>query len=210
MSDVTDTKRPAAGHPAATCPGKGADWSTMTAEELVAFRDAENRKRASALARVITGLPDRGATIQWREVALRGRGLRVRGVPAVARAWQRGRRPGRPAARASRARRRVRGHGGAERLGGTATSPRGCPPSSSRSSTASSGRRLRWRRPSTTAGTCCGTWCGTPRTGESIRRGPPSSVRAPARWSPPWPRSGPEICRSAPAGAGAWSTPLSI
>jgi len=78
MSDVTDTKRPPLGIRLLHALGREPDWSTMTAEELVAFRDAENRKRASALARVITGLPDRGATIQWREVALRGRGLRVR------------------------------------------------------------------------------------------------------------------------------------
>ncbi|MFJ1767554.1 alpha/beta hydrolase [Amycolatopsis sp. NPDC088138] len=54
------------------------DWLTMTAEELVAYREAENRARASAAARVITGEPDPGAEIQWRELALPGRELRVR------------------------------------------------------------------------------------------------------------------------------------
>jgi acetyl esterase len=50
----------------------------MTAEELAAFADAQNRKRASRLARVITGQPDRGAVIGWEEVALPDRRLRVR------------------------------------------------------------------------------------------------------------------------------------
>jgi acetyl esterase len=58
--------------------GKEPAWSTMTAEDLVAFRDAENRKRISRIARVITGLPDRSAVIQWQEIAVPGRGLRVR------------------------------------------------------------------------------------------------------------------------------------
>lgn len=58
--------------------GREPDWSTMTAEELVTYRDAENRRRASRLARVITGRPDRGAAIQWWEVTLPGRGLQVR------------------------------------------------------------------------------------------------------------------------------------
>ncbi|GGT05891.1 alpha/beta hydrolase [Planobispora rosea] len=54
------------------------DWSTVTAEELIAFRDAENRVRASTAARVITGEPDPGATIGWQQVALPGRELPVR------------------------------------------------------------------------------------------------------------------------------------
>ncbi|CRK57892.1 Alpha/beta hydrolase fold-3 domain protein [Alloactinosynnema sp. L-07] len=58
--------------------GKERDWPTMTTEELVAFRDAENRKRSSRFARVITGRPDRGATIRWQEVRLPDRGLQVR------------------------------------------------------------------------------------------------------------------------------------
>ena len=78
MRDVTGTERPPLGIRLLHALGKEPAWSTMTAEELAAFRDAENRKRASRLARVITGLPDRGAVIQWQEVALPGRGLRVR------------------------------------------------------------------------------------------------------------------------------------
>lgn len=54
------------------------DWSAMTAEELAAFRDADNRKRSSRLLRVVTGFPDGGAEIRWREVALPDRVLPVR------------------------------------------------------------------------------------------------------------------------------------
>lgn len=54
------------------------DWSTMTAEELAAYREAENRRRASPEMRAITGMPDRGAAIGWQELALPGRRLPVR------------------------------------------------------------------------------------------------------------------------------------
>lgn len=54
------------------------DWPTITAGELIAYRDAENRFRASAAARVLTGEPDPGAAIQWQELALPGRELPVR------------------------------------------------------------------------------------------------------------------------------------
>jgi acetyl esterase len=67
MNDITAMRRPAE-----------PDWSTVTAEELIAFRDAENRVRASTAARVITGEPDLGATIGWQQVALPGRELPVR------------------------------------------------------------------------------------------------------------------------------------
>ncbi|MFE6664277.1 alpha/beta hydrolase [Streptomyces sp. NPDC057697] len=50
----------------------------MTAEELVAYRDAENRFRASDAARAFTGQPDPGATMEWRRVPLDGRELPVR------------------------------------------------------------------------------------------------------------------------------------
>ncbi|MEU6412375.1 alpha/beta hydrolase [Microbispora sp. NPDC046933] len=78
MSEVTGTERPPLGIRVMHALGKEPDWLAMTAEELVALRDAVNRKRASRLARLITGFPDRGATIEWQEVALPGRGLRVR------------------------------------------------------------------------------------------------------------------------------------
>ncbi|MDP9868091.1 MULTISPECIES: alpha/beta hydrolase [Streptosporangium] len=78
MSEVTDTERPPLGIRLLRALGREPDWSAMTVEELAAYRDAENRKRASRLARVITGFPDRGAAIQWQQVALPGRGLPVR------------------------------------------------------------------------------------------------------------------------------------
>ncbi|MFF9585599.1 alpha/beta hydrolase [Streptomyces achromogenes] len=54
------------------------DFSTVTAEELRAYRDAENRFRSSAAARAILGEPDPGAAIAWQEIALPGRDLPVR------------------------------------------------------------------------------------------------------------------------------------
>jgi acetyl esterase len=72
------TERPTLGIRLLHALGKEPDWAAMTTDELVAFRDVENRKRASRLARVITGLPDRGATIRWREVTLPDRTVRVR------------------------------------------------------------------------------------------------------------------------------------
>ncbi|MDQ7807896.1 alpha/beta hydrolase [Amycolatopsis sp. A133] len=54
------------------------DWLTMTTGELIAYREAENRFRASAAARAVTGEPDPGAVIEWRELALPGRSLPVR------------------------------------------------------------------------------------------------------------------------------------
>ncbi|TJZ54354.1 alpha/beta hydrolase [Streptomyces piniterrae] len=67
MSEVTAAGRP-----------PEPDWLAMTDEELVAYRDAENRVRASAAARAITGDPDPGAAIEWQKVALPGRELPVR------------------------------------------------------------------------------------------------------------------------------------
>ncbi|QYC41515.1 Carboxylesterase NlhH [Nonomuraea coxensis DSM 45129] len=54
------------------------DWDTVTAEELLAFREAENRFRASAAARRVTGDPEPGASIGWRQVSLPGREVPVR------------------------------------------------------------------------------------------------------------------------------------
>jgi acetyl esterase len=78
MSEVTGTERPPLGIRLMSALGKEPDWSTMTAEELVTLRDTVNRKRASRLARLIIGFPDRGATIEWQEVELPGRRLKVR------------------------------------------------------------------------------------------------------------------------------------
>ncbi|MGW2624578.1 alpha/beta hydrolase [Micromonospora taraxaci] len=78
MNDVTGAERPPLGVRVLHALAKERDWLTLTTEELIAFRDAENRKRASRLIRVITGFPDRGATIQWQEVTLPDRRVRVR------------------------------------------------------------------------------------------------------------------------------------
>ncbi|MGV4986801.1 alpha/beta hydrolase [Streptomyces sp. NRAIS4] len=67
MSETTAVKRP-----------PEPDFSAITAEELIAYRDAENRFRASSAARAITGEPDPGAAIEWQDVALPGRDLPVR------------------------------------------------------------------------------------------------------------------------------------
>ncbi|WP_331769791.1 alpha/beta hydrolase (plasmid) [Embleya sp. NBC_00888] len=67
MSDTTTATRP-----------PEPDFSTITTEELLAYRDAENRFRASDAARTILGEPDPGAAIAWREIALPGRDLPVR------------------------------------------------------------------------------------------------------------------------------------
>ncbi|MEV7099512.1 alpha/beta hydrolase [Amycolatopsis sp. NPDC051045] len=54
------------------------DWLAMTTEQLLAYRDAENRFRASDAVRAITGEPDPDAVIEWRNLALPGRELPVR------------------------------------------------------------------------------------------------------------------------------------
>ncbi|MFF4606445.1 alpha/beta hydrolase [Streptomyces sp. NPDC001339] len=54
------------------------NWPVMTAEELAAYRDAENRFRASSAARAITGAPDPGAVMEWQKAVLPGRELPVR------------------------------------------------------------------------------------------------------------------------------------
>ncbi|MFG2395801.1 alpha/beta hydrolase [Streptomyces lydicus] len=54
------------------------DFSAITTEQLIAYRDAENRFRASSTARAMLGEPDPGAAIGWQEIALPGRDLPVR------------------------------------------------------------------------------------------------------------------------------------
>ncbi|MEV7119662.1 alpha/beta hydrolase [Kitasatospora griseola] len=54
------------------------DFDTITTEELLAYREAENRYRASVAARAILGEPDPEAAIEWQELALPGRDLPVR------------------------------------------------------------------------------------------------------------------------------------
>src|SRR5262245_36349307 len=67
MSETTDLRPPAE-----------PDWPAMTPEELLAYREAENRRRSSPEARAITGIPHPGASIEWQDVALPGRELPVR------------------------------------------------------------------------------------------------------------------------------------
>ncbi|GAA3262677.1 alpha/beta hydrolase [Nonomuraea helvata] len=79
MSKIIERKQPPAGvQLRGQAGGEAPDWLAMTAEELVAYRDEENRRRASPAARAITGDPDPGTAIQWQEIALSGRELRVR------------------------------------------------------------------------------------------------------------------------------------
>ncbi|ONM46677.1 alpha/beta hydrolase [Nocardia donostiensis] len=78
MNDVTDAERPPRGIRLLHALQREPDWSTMTSEELIAFRDAANRKAASRIGRVVTGLPDRGAAIEWQEVTLPDRAVPVR------------------------------------------------------------------------------------------------------------------------------------
>jgi acetyl esterase len=54
------------------------DWLSITDDELVTYRTAENRFRASAAARVATGEPDPAATISWETVLLPDRELPLR------------------------------------------------------------------------------------------------------------------------------------
>ncbi|MGG2465042.1 alpha/beta hydrolase [Streptomyces sp. RGM 3693] len=67
MSEATATTRPLE-----------PDFEAITDEELLAYRDAENRFRASSAARTILGEPDPGAATEWQEIALPGRDLPVR------------------------------------------------------------------------------------------------------------------------------------
>ena len=54
------------------------DYATLTAEDLIAYREAENRVRASDEARSVLGERDPGATIGWEEVTLPDRAVPVR------------------------------------------------------------------------------------------------------------------------------------
>lgn len=67
MSETTTATRP-----------PEADFEAITGEQLLAYRQAENRWRASSAARAILGEPDPGVVIGWQEIALPGRDLPVR------------------------------------------------------------------------------------------------------------------------------------
>jgi acetyl esterase len=69
---------PATNHPTIDPRQSERDWPAMTTEELIAYRDAENRRRASPEAQAITGTPDPAATTHWQNLALPGRLLPVR------------------------------------------------------------------------------------------------------------------------------------
>ncbi|MFB9238213.1 alpha/beta hydrolase [Plantactinospora siamensis] len=74
----TTTARPPLGIRLMAGLRKEPDWLAMPPAALDDFRVAENRRRSSALLRVITGFPDRRAEIAWRDLALPDRRLRVR------------------------------------------------------------------------------------------------------------------------------------
>ncbi|WP_369879731.1 alpha/beta hydrolase fold domain-containing protein [Kitasatospora sp. CB02891] len=85
------------------------DFDTITTEELLTHRKAENRCRAPAAARAILGESDPDAAIAWQELALPGRDLPVRVYRPAA-----GRSAVLPLV-VQRPRQRVRGDGGAVR-----------------------------------------------------------------------------------------------
>ncbi|WP_280366480.1 alpha/beta hydrolase [Nocardia wallacei] len=78
MNDATGDGRMPRGIVLVSRLQKDPDWLNMTAEELVTFREAANRKAGSRLFRVVTGLPARGVTIRWEDVTLPDRVLRIR------------------------------------------------------------------------------------------------------------------------------------
>lgn len=73
-----DVERPPLGIRVLAALGRQPDWLALSAEELSAIRDAENRKRASRKARLVTGRPERGVEIGWQEVVLADRAVPVR------------------------------------------------------------------------------------------------------------------------------------
>ncbi len=78
MSDTTDMRQPPLGIRLLHGLRKEPDWTTMSAQALDAFREKENRRRSAALTRVVSGFPDRGASIGWQQLALPDRVLPVR------------------------------------------------------------------------------------------------------------------------------------
>lgn len=78
MSNATAVRQPPLGIRLVQALRKEADVSVMSDEDLVAFRDVQNRKVASGLARLITGFPNRAVTIGWQHLELPGRSLPVR------------------------------------------------------------------------------------------------------------------------------------
>lgn len=54
------------------------DWDSITPDQVIEFREAQDRKRRSMLGGLITGRPDRGARITTHALDLPGRRLNVR------------------------------------------------------------------------------------------------------------------------------------
>ncbi|MFQ6393291.1 alpha/beta hydrolase [Nocardia sp. KC 131] len=54
------------------------DWDSITPDQVIAVREAQNRKRRSALGGLVTGSADRGARITSHALDLPGRQLNVR------------------------------------------------------------------------------------------------------------------------------------
>ncbi|WP_084528837.1 alpha/beta hydrolase [Nocardia crassostreae] len=78
MNDTSGIDRPPRGIRLLAPLQRDPDWGSMSPEDLAAYSSTANRKASSRLLRVITGFPDRGATIGWQEVTLADRTLRVR------------------------------------------------------------------------------------------------------------------------------------
>lgn len=65
--------------PPGTAPIKDdTDWSALTPRELVEVREKLDSKRSSRLARLVTGRPDRRASVETGTLALPGRSLPLR------------------------------------------------------------------------------------------------------------------------------------
>lgn len=54
------------------------DWDSVTPDQVIEFREVQNRKRRSALGGLVTGKPDRGARISAHALDLPGRRLNIR------------------------------------------------------------------------------------------------------------------------------------
>ncbi|MGO4617214.1 alpha/beta hydrolase [Nocardia sp. 2YAB30] len=54
------------------------DWASITPDQVIQLREAQNRKHRSALVRLATGKPDRGVRISTHALDLPGRRLNVR------------------------------------------------------------------------------------------------------------------------------------
>lgn len=78
MYESTVRERPPLGIRVMYALGREPDWTAMTADELIALSRKVNRKRASRAARLITGFPESGTVIEWQDVVLPDRTLRVR------------------------------------------------------------------------------------------------------------------------------------